>query len=203
MNSPALNKTSLIAALLTAGAIGGAGVGAYNGLHTPALAALAPVASSAVTGTSLPDFPQITAQYGPAVVNISVVGTTKVSDDSASAQGDEEAFQGDPFQEFFRRFQQGQGQGQRPGNGRSSPQETPTRGQGSGFIVSSDGIILTNAHVVKGAKEVTVKLTDRREFRAKVLGSDPKTDVAVLRIDAKNLPVVSIGKTSDWHVDEW
>lgn len=201
MKFPALNKTSLIAALLTAGAIGGAGVGAYNGLHTPALAALAPVATSAVTGTSLPDFPQITAQYGPAVVNISVIGTTRVSDDSASAQGDEDAFAGDPFQEFFRRFQQGQGQ--RPGNGQSSPQETPTRGQGSGFIVSSDGIILTNAHVVKGAKEVTVKLTDRREFRAKVLGSDPKTDVAVLRIDAKNLPVVSIGKTSDLRVGEW
>ena len=201
MKSPALNKTSLIAALLTAGAIGGAGVGAYNGLHTPALAALAPVATSAVTGTSLPDFPQITAQYGPAVVNISVIGTTRVSDDNASAQGDDDTFADDPFQEFFKRFQQGQGQ--RPNNGQGSPQETPVRGQGSGFIVSSDGIILTNAHVVKGAKEVTVKLTDRREFRAKVLGSDPKTDVAVLRIDAKNLPVVSIGKTSDLRVGEW
>ena len=69
------------------------------------------------------------------------------------------------------------------------------RGQGSGFIVSADGIILTNAHVVKDAKEVTVKLTDRREFKAKVLGADPKTDVAVLKIDAKNLPVVTLGNT--------
>ncbi len=77
------------------------------------------------------------------------------------------------------------------------------RGQGSGFIVSSDGIILTNAHVVKDAKEVSVKLTDRREFRAKVLGADPKTDVAVLRIDAKNLPVVTLGKTADLKVGEW
>ncbi len=205
MNSRALKNTSLIAALLTAGAIGGAGAGAFNALHSPSIAAPAPQTSGMVAGvsggTSLPDFPQITERYGPSVVNISVTGSTKVSDDTASAQGDEDAFSRDPFQEFFRRFQQGQGQ--RPGNGRNSPQETPTRGQGSGFIVSSDGIILTNAHVVKDAKEVTVKLTDRREFRAKVLGSDPKTDVAVLRIDAKNLPVVSIGKTSDLRVGEW
>ena len=74
---------------------------------------------------------------------------------------------------------------------------------GSGFIVSPDGIMLTNAHVVKDANEVTVKLTDRREFRAKVLGSDPKTDVAVLKIDARNLPVVTLGNTRDLRVGEW
>ena len=79
----------------------------------------------------------------------------------------------------------------------------PVRGQGSGFIVSADGIILTNAHVVKDAKEVTVKLTDRREFRAKVLGSDAKTDIAVLKIDAKNLPTVPLGNTKDLKVGEW
>jgi hypothetical protein len=71
------------------------------------------------------------------------------------------------------------------------------RGQGSGFIVSADGLILTNAHVVRDAKDVTVKLTDRREFQAKVLGSDPRTDVAVLKIDAKNLPVVPMGSSGD------
>ena len=79
----------------------------------------------------------------------------------------------------------------------------PARGQGSGFIVSSEGIILTNAHVVRDAIEVTVKLTDRREFRAKVLGADPKTDVAVLKIEAKNLPVVTMGKVSNLRVGEW
>ena len=79
----------------------------------------------------------------------------------------------------------------------------PTHGQGSGFIISADGIILTNAHVVRDAREVTVKLTDRREFRAKVLGADPKTDVAVLKIEAKNLPVVALGKTSELKVGEW
>ena len=204
MKSAALKNTSLVAALLMAGAIGGAGVSAFNALHTPSIAAPTAIVASTSGITSsavLPDFPQITERYGPAVVNISVTGTAKASDDDALAQGEDGAGV-DPFLEFFRRFQQGQSTA--PGQRRGSPQqEVPTRGQGSGFIVSSDGIILTNAHVVKDAKEVTVKLTDRREFRAKVLGSDPKTDIAVLRIDAKNLPVVSIGKTSDLRVGEW
>jgi serine protease Do len=79
----------------------------------------------------------------------------------------------------------------------------PVRGQGSGFIISGDGTILTNAHVVKDASEVTVKLTDRREFRAKVLGADPKTDVAVLKIEADNLPTVKLGNTRDLKPGEW
>jgi len=135
------------------------------------------------------------------VVNISVTGMTKVSSDSPLAQGSDngdDPFANTPFSEFFRHFQQGQ-QGQQSGG----QQEVPTHGQGSGFIVSADGIILTNAHVVKDAKEVTVKLTDRREFRAKVLGADAKTDVAVLKIDASHLPVATLGKTSDLKVGEW
>ena len=208
MTSRVLENTSLVVALLTAGAIGGAGVGALNALHRPVFAASTAMVSSSATGSlgssvTLPDFPQITERYGPAVVNISVTGTTKVSDASQQGQGDDEAASNDPFLEFFRRFQQGQGVNPHSGKGNSAPQEMPTRGQGSGFIVSSDGIILTNAHVVKDAREVTVKLTDRREFRAKVLGSDPKTDIAVLRIDAKNLPVVTLGKTSELRVGEW
>ena len=203
MKSAALKNTTLVVALLTAGAIGGAGVGAFNKSQAPAMAAVSTATAMAPTGaatanSTLPDFPLITERYGPAVVNISVLGTTKVANE------DDDEASGDPFQEFFRRFQQGQGMtpGQR-GNERGLPQDTPTRGQGSGFIVSNDGIILTNAHVVKGAKEVTVKLTDRREFRAKVLGADPKTDVAVLRIEAKDLPVVTVGKASDLRVGEW
>lgn len=212
MKSAALTNTRLVVALLTAGAIGGAGVGALNTMHSVVTAATPP---AVVAGTlapipgvpvALPDFSQITERYGPAVVNISVTGTTKVRNDSPMAQGDDDnnddAPSGDPFFEFFKRFQQDQqGQG-RPG-GRGGAQEVPTRGQGSGFIVSADGIILTNAHVVRDAKEVTVKLTDRREYRAKVLGADPKTDVAVLRIEAKNLPVVTLGKVSDLKVGEW
>lgn len=211
MKFAALKNTQLVLALLAAGAIGGAGVGALNATHSIATAA-APAAASASAGTlaplpgvpvALPDFSQITERYGPAVVNISVTGTTKVRNDSPVAQGDDDdnddTPSGDPFFEFFKRFQQGPG----ARGGRGGQQEMPTRGQGSGFIVSADGIILTNAHVVRDAKEVTVKLTDRREYRAKVLGADPKTDVAVLRIDAKNLPVVTLGKVTDLKVGEW
>ena len=213
MNSTALNNTRLVVALLAAGAIGGAGVGAFNAVHSPATAAVSPpaiVASSpAATPMALPDFSQITERYGPSVVNISVTGTTKVSNDSPLTQGgrddeEEDPLLNGPLGEFFRRFQQGQGQ--RPGAGRGgsgAPQEMPTRGQGSGFIVSADGIILTNAHVVRGAKEVTVKLTDRREFRARVLGADAKTDIAVLKIEANHLPVATLGKTSELKVGEW
>jgi len=208
MTSAVSSNIRLVAALLAAGAIGGAGVGAFNTLHLPASAAISPPAFAAAAPMALPDFSQITERYGPSVVNISVTGTTRASNDSPLAQdgGDEtqdDPLLGGPLGELFRRFQQGQGH---PGAGRGGPgaqQEMPTRGQGSGFIVSGDGIILTNAHVVRGAKEVTVKLTDRREFRAKVLGADAKTDIAVLKIAASNLPVATLGKTSDLKVGEW
>ena len=204
MKPTALNNTRLVAALLAAGAIGGAGVGAFNAAHSSVVAAVSPpaiVASSvAAVPMALPDFSQITERYGPAVVNISVTGTTKVSNDSPLAEGDGDPLANGDIAEFLRRFQQGQ----RPGRGGpGAAREMPTHGQGSGFIVSADGIILTNAHVVRDAKEVTVKLTDRREFRAKVLGADAKTDVAVLKIEAGNLPVATLGKTSELKVGEW
>jgi serine protease Do len=84
-----------------------------------------------------------------------------------------------------------------------APSDTPSRGMGSGFIVGSDGVVLTNAHVVADADEVLVRLTDRREFKAKVLGSDRTTDVAVLKIDAKDLPTVTIGNPDVTRVGEW
>ncbi len=209
MTTRTLKSTRLVLALMASGLIGGASVTALQHMAA-AHAANAPVAvvsTVAATGgasvpMALPDFAQITAQQGPAVVNISVTGIVKASDESPVARRgqQDDPFGNDPFFEFFRRFQQGP-QGQQRGQG--APRETPVRGQGSGFIVSADGIILTNAHVVRDAKEVTVKLTDRREFIAKVLGADPKTDVAVLKINAKNLPVVTLGKTSDLRVGEW
>jgi serine protease Do len=153
------------------------------GAPTPATtdAAHAPIAAS-----TLPDFARITERYGPAVVNISATGTRK-----GSAGLNQEELN-DPL-ELFRRFQG-------PG---PAPREVPVRGMGSGFIVSPDGVILTNAHVVLGANEVTVKLTDRREYRAKVLGTDAKTDVAVLKIEARNLPVVTLGNVKDLRAGEW
>ncbi len=198
MRIESLTPTRLLLALVTAGVIGGAGVTALEATY--AHAALPPVAT-AVTTTgvpiALPDFSQITAQNGPAVVNISVIGTVKGNDNEASDEDN-------PMNEFLRRFGQG---GQFPGQPqrgqRAQPESHTVRGQGSGFILSADGIILTNAHVVKDAKEVTVKLTDRRELRAKVLGFDTKTDIAVLKIDAKNLPVVTIGSSRDLKTGEW
>ena len=163
--------------------------------HTTANAA---PQTSTQSGTSsaqrLPDFTRIVEENGPAVVNVSVSRTTPVA---AQGPGPGNS-QDDPLQDFLRRFgQQGpQGQG---------PQAGPEiqRGLGSGFIISSDGVILTNAHVVADATEITVKLTDRREFDAKVLGVDKRTDIAVLKIDAKNLPAVRIGHASELKVGEW
>ncbi|MGZ3254661.1 MAG: DegQ family serine endoprotease [Burkholderiaceae bacterium] len=140
--------------------------------------------------TSLPDFSEIAAQQGPAVVNISVEGTSKTA--YSVMPGFPQLDPRDPFSEFFRRFQ--------PPTPRGG---IPTHGLGSGFIVSPDGIILTNAHVVANADVVTVKLTDRREFKAKVIGIDKTSDVAVLKIEAKNLPVVKIGNPDNSRVGEW
>ncbi|CAN7546221.1 Do family serine endopeptidase [Acidovorax sp. LjRoot129] len=200
----------LILALVAAGALGATGAGLISGHQARAITPSTPIVAqtpAAPSGGALPSFAQITAQNGAAVVNISVTGSTKAAmanDDDDDDEGQPAARQGrgpqmdpnDPFYEFFRQFGF-------PGGGAQGRPNVPTHGQGSGFIVSADGLVLTNAHVVKGASEVMVKLTDRREFRAKVLGSDPKTDVAVLKIDAKDLPVVRLGSTRDLQVGEW
>jgi serine protease Do len=197
MNSRLTSPRALVIALASAGVIGAVGAGAY----TSARAVGAPSTTAAVSApaamVTLPDFSTITTRDGPAVVNISVTGTMKASDDEAAAE-----VQGidpdDPMFQFFRRFQ-----GQMNPRGKQQDRDVPVRAQGSGFIVDAGGIIITNAHVVKDAKEVTVKLTDRREFRAKVLGADAKTDIAVLKIDARNLPTLALGNTKDLKVGEW
>jgi serine protease Do len=203
----AITAKRLTLALAAAGAIGGA-VGAIAVNHNNAVASgaaattpsnyIAP-APLAAPGTqvsmALPDFTQIVSRMGPAVVNIRVMGSTKTAFNERAQQRAPQFDEDDPFFEFFRRFQGPQNpRGQR---------DRPVFGAGSGFIVSPDGVILTTAQGGRDAEEVTVKLQDRREYRAKVLGSDPKTDVAVLKIDAKNLPVVPIGKSSDLKVGEW
>ena len=142
-----------------------------------------------------PDFTRIVEDNGPSVVNVSVSRATP-----AAAQGQMPGVPGlspdDPMQEFFRRFG-------KPGPQGPRGEPEVQRGLGSGFIISSDGVILTNAHVVAEASEITVKLTDRREFEARVLGVDKRTDIAVLKIDAKNLPAVKIGHASELKVGEW
>lgn len=136
---------------------------------------------------NLPNFASIVAQSGPAVVNISVRGTTRIG-----LQRNQALDPNDPFAEFFRRFRQ-----QMPGG------EAPTHGLGSGFVLRSDGLIVTNAHVVDGATDITVKLTDRREFPGRILGIDHPTDLALLKIEAENLPVVRVGDPAQSGVGDW
>ena len=181
-----------VAAVAVAAALGGAySFGHLQALPeahaTPATASVtqSAVPPVAVAPTALPDMRSIVAANAPAVVNIGVTGTRKTSN---VPQIDPD----DPFYEFFRRF-----------GGRMPHGATPVQGQGSGFIVSADGTILTNAHVVEDADEVTVKLNDKREFKAKVLGADKTSDVAVLKIEAQNLPTVRVGTSAQTQVGEW
>jgi serine protease Do len=158
---------------------------------TTAAAAPAPVPMIAGSG-QVPNYRAIVQQFGPAVVGITVAGTHKADGPTqGGGRGLPPGMEDDPFFQFFKGIP-GFGQGG-PRGGQGGVPQQPFRGQGSGFIISADGLILTNAHVVRDAKEVTVKLSDRSEYAAKVLGSDPVTDVAVLRIDAKGLPTVRLG----------
>lgn len=138
-----------------------------------------------------PNYRAIVQRYGPAVVGINTEGMLKT--DGPDFGGDAT---NDPFFKFFQGM---------PGFRLRMPPSSavPVHGQGSGFIVGKDGIILTNAHVVRDANEVMVKLNDRREYKAKVLGSDPSTDVAVLKIKATDLPTVSIGNPSQLGVGDY
>ena len=150
-----------------------------------AVPAAAPV-PAAIPSAAGPDMSGIVARNSPAVVHVSVTSGRRNAD--ARPHDDE-----DSVPEFFRRFAPPGQQGEAPRRG----------GLGSGFIVSADGVILTNAHVVEGAEEVTVKLSDRREFRAKVLGADKASDVAVLKIEASGLPAVKVGSAANTRVGEW
>ena len=175
----------------------------------PAPTSQGPVTSVPATGNPvavLPDFSTMVQKYGPAVVNIQVVSKIPVSnnqpgdddddddDDNGSGSGNNGGNNANPFgpnspfAPFFR--------------GPQGPPQ-PSRGEGSGFIIRPDGYILTNAHVVNGASEVTVRLTDRREYTAKVIGIDTKSDVAVIKISAKDLPTVKLGDSHNLKVGEW
>ena len=164
---------------------------------TVASAAAAPAEpmgpAPALGPTQAPNYRAIVKQWGPAVVGITVEGTRKIGieDSSESNSGN------DPFFQFFRGLPGVPFQFPHPGG------EQPFHGQGSGFIISSDGLILTNAHVVRDAREVTVKLADRRELKAKVLGADPATDIAVLQVKANGLPTVRFGDPKTLQVGDY
>jgi len=184
--------SSLIAAGIISALVAG-GVRYYEPVISPARAeapaVLNATGAARIAPQALPNFSSLVHAYGPAVVNISVTQTQKAGMAGPQLWGFSED---DPFYDFFRRFQIPMPQG-----------EIPAHALGSGFIVSGDGYILTNAHVVRNADEVTVKLTDKREFKAKVVGSDPQTDVAVLKIDASDLPTVKLGDSNEVNVGEW
>src|SRR5947208_5143935 len=147
------------------------------------------VPAAAQGRAGLPDFTDLYEKQGPAVVSVDVTQTIRRSQRMPDISED------DPFYEFFKRFG--------PIPRRGPERDFEAQSTGSGFIVSSDGYIATNAHVVDDASEVTVRLSDRREFKAKVIGSDKRSDVALLKIDAKDLPKVAIGDPDKLKVGEW
>ena len=188
--SALLGATALVAALTSSHDATAQG--------TPtSVTATAAQSGSAALARGLPDFADLVEQVGPAVVNIRT--TAKVATAARGQAGPDEE-----MQEFFRRFfgvpmpRRGQPQPDDEDSGGSTP-----RGVGSGFIVSADGLVMTNAHVIDGADEVIVRLTDKREFKARVVGADKRTDVAVLKIEASGLPTVRFGDVNRLRVGEW
>jgi serine protease Do len=139
--------------------------------------------------TGLPDFTGLVEETGPAVVNIQV---TQFGERAAEMENPHD---GEEVPEFFRRFFDVPGN---PGNGRPD-----RRGAGSGFIFESDGYIITNHHVVDGADQIIVRLADRREFEAELIGSDPLSDIALLKIDANQLPTLKLGDSDALRPGEW
>lgn len=159
---------------------------------------LVPMMPAQAQTRTLPDFTDLVEQVGPSVVNIRTI--EKVAARNSAGGGDEEML------EFFKRFglPMPNVPRQTPRPNRPQPQEEEQpRGVGSGFILSADGLIMTNAHVVEGADEVIVTLTDKREFKAKLIGADKRSDVALVKIDATGLPAVKVGDVSRLKVGEW
>lgn len=155
--------------------------------------------AGAAQARSLPEFTELVENTSDAVVNISTTQHVKTGGSMNLPEGIEipELPEGSPFGDLFKHFfgEQGQGGG--------IPQEQEAKSLGSGFIISSDGYVLTNNHVVKDADEVIVRLEDRRQLKAEIIGTDARSDVALLKIEADNLPVVKIGKSKDLKVGEW
>ena len=142
----------------------------------------------------LPDFTQLVEQASPAVVNIST--TQKLPERRVSSMGQMPDLEGLPpgLRDFFERSLPPSGKGGR---------QREAQSLGSGFIISPDGFILTNNHVVADADEIIVRLSDRSEMKAKLVGTDPRSDVALLKIEGKNLPVLKLGKSQDLKAGQW
>ncbi|TDB28744.1 DegQ family serine endoprotease [Stenotrophomonas sp. ATCM1_4] len=163
---------------------------------TEQVAAARPQAPAAPLVSGLPDFTQLVDQVGPGVVNVETIIGARRNPRMVNGPGM------DDMPEFFRRFFGPDFQ--MPGPGQQAPDSRPRgRGMGSGFIISNDGYVLTNHHVIDGAESVKVKLSDRREFTAKVVGSDAQYDVALLKIEGRNLPTVRVGDSNTLKPGQW
>jgi serine protease Do len=166
------------------------------------LCLIATAAPQPVKAQGLPDFTELVEKVGPAVVNIRTTERSRAARGPAGGGGGGEI--DEDMLEFFRRFglpmpnRPNPRSPQQPGDGDSQP-----RGVGSGFILNADGYVMTNAHVVEGADEVIVTLADKREFKAKIVGADKRSDVAVVKIEASGLPAVRIGDVGKLKVGEW
>ena len=162
-------------------------------------ASFLPLSAAHAQVRGLPDFTDLVDQVGPSVVNIRTL-------EKVSARAQQGGPNEEEMLEFFRRFglpiPNMPKQNPRQNRPQQQEEEQP-RGVGSGFILTSDGVIMTNAHVVDGADEVIVTLTDKREFKAKILGADKRSDVAVVKIDATGLPAVKVGDVNRLRVGEW
>ncbi|MBU3720532.1 MAG: DegQ family serine endoprotease [Burkholderiaceae bacterium] len=156
---------------------------------------------AATASRGLPDFADLVESAGPAVVNIRTVEKVRVQQSQSGPQIPE-LDENDPFYEFFRRFFPPRPNAPRGPRGAPQPEEVP-RGVGSGFIISQDGFILTNHHVVDGADEILVTLADKREFKARLIGSDRRTDVALVKINVTGLPSLRFGDPNKLRVGEW
>ncbi|RKZ38857.1 MAG: serine peptidase [Gammaproteobacteria bacterium] len=149
-----------------------------------------------LSAQSLPDFTQLVEKYGPAVVNISTTAKkTEKKKDRPLHRGMPGLPEDNPFHDFFRRFFDEENQ--------LFEEHRPSTSLGSGFIISSDGYVITNNHVIDGAGEIIVRLVDRGELTAELVGTDKRSDVALLKVDATNLPTVKLGSSSDLKVGEW
>jgi serine protease Do len=174
-------------------------------LLAPVVAITLPLLAPAAAAQSLPDFADLAERAGPAVVGIRTTARVAAGQTGLPFPDVDE---NDPMYEFFRRFfpnppQQGPQQGPRQGPQQPGPRRDVPRGLGSGFILTADGYVMTNAHVVQGADDIVVTLSDRREFKGKVIGADRRTDVALVKIDATGLAAVKVGDPNKVRVGEW
>ncbi|BEV70556.1 MULTISPECIES: DegQ family serine endoprotease [unclassified Paludibacterium] len=163
----------------------------------PTAPAVIPAQQDGKIGMLLPDFTQLVERAGPAVVNIQAVRNGPAGEEESTDAGGQD----DPFFDFFKRFMPNPYDQGSEGQDQQAPSDSISFG--SGFVISQDGYIMTNAHVVQGGNPIKVVMTDKREFKAKLVGLDKRTDVALLKIDASSLPVVKVGDPDQLKPGEW